>query len=155
MNYQYNTTEKFIRKCPEKPISCVKLREQYKSITAELGCSCVFKQRKNCYPSPVLHALVQTQEDTTNVTIPTSRNLTEERKQELSEELSILKRVGTIVGKIVDLKKHGRRLEQNVRKLERELEGIFDSEKIESLELDIGLLVRVKSQAGYEWRIEI
>ena len=29
LNYQYNITEKFIRKCPEKPISCLKLRDQY------------------------------------------------------------------------------------------------------------------------------
>lgn len=29
LNYQYDTTEKFILKIPEKPISCAKLREQY------------------------------------------------------------------------------------------------------------------------------
>ena len=39
LNYQYDTTEKFILKIPEKPISCAKLREQYKLITAEYGCS--------------------------------------------------------------------------------------------------------------------
>lgn len=57
LNYQYDTTEKFILKIPEKPISCAKLREQYKLITAEYGCSCNFKRTKNCYPSPVLHAI--------------------------------------------------------------------------------------------------
>lgn len=155
MNYQYEVTEKFIRKVPEKPISCVKLREQYKSVTAELGCSCLFKQRKNCYPSPVLHALAQSREDAADVTIPTSRTLSEEKKQELTEELSIHKRAAVLVGKIVELKKQARRLDQNVRKLERELETLFDAEKIESLELDIGILVRVKRDGGYEWRIEI
>ena len=155
MNYQYEVTEKFIRKCPEKPISCVKLREQYKAVTAEFGCSCVFKQRKNCYPSPVLHALVQSQEDSANVTIPISRTLTEEKKQEISEELSIHKRASAAVAKIVEYKKQIRHLDQNVRKMERELEAIFDSEKIESLELDIGILVPVKKEGGYDWRIEI
>lgn len=30
LNYQYNITQKFILKLPAKPVSCVKLREQYK-----------------------------------------------------------------------------------------------------------------------------
>lgn len=30
LNYQYAVTQKFIAKIPEKPVSCVKLREQYK-----------------------------------------------------------------------------------------------------------------------------
>ncbi|KIR01318.1 putative helicase [Lachnospiraceae bacterium TWA4] len=57
LNYQFDTTEKFIRKLPEKPISCTKLREQYRQVTAEFGCSCAFYRIKNCYPSPVLHAI--------------------------------------------------------------------------------------------------
>ena len=32
LNYQYHMTEKFIRKIPEKPVSCVKLRDQYKLV---------------------------------------------------------------------------------------------------------------------------
>lgn len=46
LNYQHNTTEKFILKIPDKPISCLKLREQYKLITAEYGCNCNFKRTK-------------------------------------------------------------------------------------------------------------
>ncbi len=57
LNYKYNTTEKFIQRIPEKPVSCVRLRSQYKQITAEYGCSCTFKRSKNCYSSPVLHAI--------------------------------------------------------------------------------------------------
>ena len=43
LNYSYQVTQKFVLKCPEKPISCLKLREQYKQISAEIGCSCGFK----------------------------------------------------------------------------------------------------------------
>ena len=57
LNYQYQITDRFIQKLPEKPISCLKLREQYKQVTAEYGCSCNFQRTKNCYPSPVLHAI--------------------------------------------------------------------------------------------------
>ena len=45
----------------------MKLREQYKLITAEYGCSCNFKRTKNCYPSPVLHAIKNSGEDQTAV----------------------------------------------------------------------------------------
>ena len=38
LNYQYHVTDKFIQKLPAKPVSCLKLREQYKQITAEYGC---------------------------------------------------------------------------------------------------------------------
>ena len=34
INYQYAVTQKFVGKLLSKPISCIKLREQYKSITA-------------------------------------------------------------------------------------------------------------------------
>ena len=34
LNYSYQVTQKFILKCPEKPVSCLKLREQYKQISA-------------------------------------------------------------------------------------------------------------------------
>ena len=57
LNYQYHVTQKFISRCPEKPVSCIKLRDQYKRITAEYGCSCNFRKIKNCYPSPVIHAI--------------------------------------------------------------------------------------------------
>mgnify|MGYP006074156915 FL=1 len=63
LNYQYSITQKFITKLPEKPVSCVKLREQYKLITAEYGCNCNFKRTKNCYPSPVLHAIKDSGEE--------------------------------------------------------------------------------------------
>ena len=57
LNYQYSVTEKFISKIPAKPISCLKLRDQYQKVTAEYGCNCNFDRMKNCYPSPVLHAI--------------------------------------------------------------------------------------------------
>ena len=68
LNYQYFTTDKFIKKLLSRPISCVKLREQYKSVTAEYGCNCMFKRTKNCYPSPVLHAIKKNSEESSEPT---------------------------------------------------------------------------------------
>ena len=37
--YDVRGIQKYIKRLPEKPVSCVKLREQYKQITAETGCN--------------------------------------------------------------------------------------------------------------------
>jgi hypothetical protein len=60
-----------------------------------------------------------------------------------------------LASRILELKKQRRGIDSSVRKIEKELERLFDEEKIESLELEIGLLVRRKKEAGYEWLIEI
>lgn len=91
MNYQFDITQRFIDKLPEKPISCVKLREQYKLITAEYGCSCNFKRTKNCYPSPVLHAIKNSGEDQTEITVPVSRTVSRTREEKIYEEINIHK----------------------------------------------------------------
>ena len=155
INYKYNVTEKFIRKCPEKPISCMKLRDQYKSVTAEIGCSCVFRRNDKCYPSPVLHAISSSNDQSTDVTLPTSRTLSAEKSKHVADEMNIHKRAQMLASRILELKKQRRGIDSSVRKIEKELERLFDEEKIDSLELEIGLLVRRKKEAGYEWLIEI
>lgn len=155
LNYQYQVTQKFIHKVPDKPISCVKLRDQYKSITAEYGCSCNFKRSKNCYPSPVLHAISLSVESSNEITIPTSRTLTKENEIKVMAELNIHKKAEELAGKILDLKKQRRRLDSNIRKIENDLSKIYDAENIDCLEIEMGLLVRRKKDDGYEWVIEI
>ena len=155
LNYQYNVTEKFIRKMPDKPISCVKLRDQYKQITAEYGCSCSFTKAKNCYPSPVLHAVSDAKEVQADINLPISKSVTKDKKLELIEEINIHKKVQDLAVKILDLKKQKRKLDNSVGKVEKELERIYDNAKIDSLEIEMGLLVRREKAGGYEWLIEI
>ena len=105
LNYQYNTTQKFIMKLPGKPVSCVKLREQYKLITAEYGCSCNFKRTKNCYPSPVLHAIKNSDNEQSEITVPMSRTLSKAKEEKVYEEINIHKQTEKLALKIVELKK--------------------------------------------------
>lgn len=155
LNYQYNTTQKFILKLPEKPVSCVKLREQYKLITAEYGCSCNFRQTKNCYPSPVLHALKNSGEDQTEITVPMSRTVSRAKEEKVYEELNIHKQTEKLAQKIVELKRQKRGLDKSIRKTESELQKIFDNAGIDCLEIEMGLLVRRKKGDAYEWLIEL
>lgn len=155
LNYQYDTTEKFILKIPEKPISCAKLRKQYKLITAEYGCSCNFKRTKNCYPSPVLHAIKNSGEEESGITVPISRTISKAKEEKVYEELNIHKQTEKLAQRIIELKKQKRGLDRSIRKTEEELQKIFDNAGIDCLEIAMGLLVRRKKGEEYEWLIEL
>lgn len=155
LNYQYNVTDRFINKCPEKPISCVKLREQYKKITAEYGCSCTFKRTKNCYPSPVMHAISRSNDLQDDITLPVSRSMTQEKKKKVIDEINIHKKALELARKIQDYKRQKRSLDNNIRKIEKELSVIFDDAQTDCLEIELGMLVRRKKSDGYEWLIEL
>ena len=57
--------------------------------------------------------------------------------------------------RILELRKQKRSIEKSVRKVEKELEKVYDSVQAEALEIEMGLLVRRKTEEGYEWVIEI
>lgn len=155
LNYQYNTTERFIQRIPAKPISCIKLREQYKQITAEYGCSCTFKRSKNCYPSPVLHAIALANNVNTEVTLPTSRTMTKEKEQKVLDEINIHKKAQELASRILEMKKQKRGIDAAILKVEKELEKLYDNAKVDCLEVEMGMLVRRRTEHGYEWLIEI
>lgn len=156
LNYQYAVTQKFINKLLGKPVSCVKLREQYKLITAEYGCSCNFKRTKDCYPSPVLHAIQNIDDEKSMITAPVSRSIAKSKEQEVYEEINIHKQAEKLAQRIVEMKKQKRGLDKSIRKIETELQKIFDNSRIDCLEISMGLLVRRKKEDnGYEWLIEL
>lgn len=156
LNYQYSITQKFISKIPAKPVSCIKLREQYKMITAEYGCNCNLRRTKNCYPSPVLHAIKNADSEQGEVTIPTSRTITKEKERVVYDEINIHKKANAIATKILEYKKQKREIDKNIERLEDDLQNIFENAGIDCLEIEIGMLVRRKKENGeYEWIIEI
>lgn len=155
LNYQYSTTDKFINKLPERPISCIKLREQYSQITAAIGCNCKFHRTKNCYPSPVLHAVKDKGETFTDVTLPLSRNVSANKEKQVFEEINVHKKVQELADKLVTVKKQRRALDKNILKIEGELADIFNREKIDCMEIEAGLLVRRMRDGHYEWVIEL
>lgn len=156
LNYQYSITQKFILRIPAKPVSCIKLREQYKMITAEYGCNCNFRRTKNCYPSPVLHAIKNADSEQGEVTMPTSRTITKEKEKIVYDEINIHKKANAIAAKILEYKKQKRGIDKNIEKLEDDLQCLFENAGIDCLEIEIGMLVRRKKDNGEnEWIIEI
>jgi len=55
LNYSFRITEKWIRRPKNLPVSCPKIRQWQSHITAAVGCFCKFPDKKDTYPSPVLH----------------------------------------------------------------------------------------------------
>lgn len=154
LNYSYQVTQKFILKCPEKPVSCLKLREQYKQISAEIGCSCGFKRTKNCYPSPVLHALKNAEENE-QITMPVSRVISTDKQKIMKTEINAVSRAQEIAEKMMELRKQKRSLDRSLVKCEQELAEIFNDSNTDSMEIKMGLLTRRKAGTKTEWIIEL
>ena len=45
--------------------------------------------QKNCYPSTVLHAIKKNYEESSDITLPVSRHVSEEKKQAVYQELTV------------------------------------------------------------------
>ena len=155
LNYRFAVTERFIQKLPAKPISCIKIREQYKQITAEIGCNCRFKRTKNCYPSPVLHAVKDNEEIQQDITLPLSRDISQTKEKQIYEEINVHRKAQELAGKLLEFKKQRRGIDKNVRKLEDELTEIFNNASVDCMEIDMGLLSRRRKGERYEWVIEL
>ena len=69
--------------------------------------------------------------------------------------MNIYKKAQMAAVKIIEQKKQKRHLEKTIEKMERELDRIFDDAKIESLDMEMGVLVRRRSEKGSEWVIEL
>ena len=103
----------------------------------------------------MLHAITSVNEVKQDITIPTSRTLSKKKEKEVVDEINVHAKAQELAKKILDYKKQRRSLDRSVRKIEKELEVIFDQAGSDTLEIEMGLLTRRKKGDGYEWLIEI
>lgn len=104
---------------------------------------------------PVIHALRNGEEESRDVTIPTSRTISTTKRDSVYEELNIHTKVQGLAEKIVELKKQKRGIDKSIKKVEKDLCMLFDNAGINCMEVDMGMLVRRKNNGEYEWVIEI
>ena len=82
--------------------------------------------------------------------------MTKIKKQEVADKLNIHKNTQRILSEIVDLKKQKRKIDNLIKKQEKELEKTFDEAGIDRLEIEMGMLVRIRLRnRAYVWKIEI
>lgn len=155
LNYQYSITEKYIKRLPEKPISCIKLRDQYKQVTAEIGCNCNFRRTPNCYPSPVLHVIKDANNVPDGITIPASRKISQREEKQLPQTLNLHKQAEEMVHKMMELRKQERGIRHAIEKQEKGLNQILDDMGTDYIELDMGILKWSRSANGWEWSVEL
>ncbi len=88
-------------------------------------------------------------------TLPASRTLTKEKEDIVKAELNLRSKTQEIATKLIEVRKQRRGLDKTAARYEKELADIFDSQGIESMEIEIGLLVRRKGEKGTEWFVEL
>jgi group II intron reverse transcriptase/maturase len=154
-NYNRQTTEKFIRRSYNKPISCVRIREHFPSLTAQLTCNCHFPIRKGMYPSPVLHSC-QFETDAESTFIKSKNPQSEKQERQSTNEETVRNvNVNELVQKMIQLRKHKRGISEKLKKIEVQLEKIFEEMKIDRIEIDQGYLIRKQTDNEVRWVIEL
>jgi len=150
LNYDYEFTEKQIRKVKSYPISCARIREKHESIAFERGCDCHLKLPPKGYPSPILHAFNQPK------TWPLNRLPGEEKSAPASWEKGISR--DEINGKLrryIELKRQLTGVEKSISRVEEEMTAYFDQLATDNVETDYGILARRKSGDKFEWIIKL
>ncbi|MHC1599382.1 MAG: CRISPR-associated primase-polymerase type A1 [Candidatus Methanospirareceae archaeon] len=148
INYDYNFTEKKIRKLKPCPISCARIREKHEDIAMELGCNCHLKIPPKGYPSPVLHAFKQGQKGWIAQSYEENTR-TQENKTTPGDINAKLKRY-------IELRRHLAGIERSIRRTEEEMASYFDKTGTESISTEYGVLER-RRKAGNkcEWIIRL
>jgi hypothetical protein len=150
LNYDYEFTEKQIRKMKSYPISCARIREKHEDVALDLGCDCTFKLPRKGYPSPILHAFNQPK------TWPLNRLPGEEKSAPASWEKGISR--DEINGKLrryIELKRQLTGVEKSISRVEEEMTAYFDQLRTDNVETDYGILVRRKSGDKFDWIIRL
>lgn len=118
LNYNYDFTERQIRKIKESPISCARIREIHENILLSTGCPCRIKPPPKGYSSPVLYAYrkgFNPQEKIKDREPGMDRtSLAPTPSSEPSKEQSI----NTVLKRYIELRKQQRGVERNLKECE-------------------------------------
>jgi retron-type reverse transcriptase/TPR repeat protein len=180
-NYNHRVTQKWLDRVKGYPISCPKIRERHSDVTPVVGCCCQFPNRKNSYPSPVLHA------DPELVVKIKARVAESEEREVTSDQFSVsshqspvsvkkppaTSRIETEISARQDnqqratgdqtalfqdylkLKKDQREANQKVAKIEQQLQALCEQQKSEQFATAMGTFKRIKAGGEYRWVMEI
>lgn len=153
INYDFDYTEKQIKKMKPYPISCYRIREKHEEFALDLGCNCSLKFPSGGYPSPVLHAFKRQNKWLFQPISGVNGNSKKEEKEGNKASMD------GISGKLktyIDLKKQLGRVEKSIRRIEDEMSSYFDKEKTDSIATEYGLLERKRKEGNkIEWMIKL
>jgi hypothetical protein len=146
LNYNRQTTERFISRVMPKPISCPRLRENFPELTSAFGCDCRFRLPSKAYPSPVLHALGISGHKVQLLAI-------QENANGISQEDRL--KVEGLVKRLSELHKQGRGIQKAIGNVENTLSVVFKDKEINEMEISIGTLVCLQQDGKVRWVINL
>lgn len=137
MDYNKKTTDYFIGKLPERPIGCIKLKEELRYLGSD-SCNCRFKVPKGCYFSPVLHAIsIDTfGNGDRNITLPISQ---ESKKDRIVEFFSINQRLEEKIAEVMEIKNKIKELENQKEGCKAEIKRIINNTDKKNMSVPMGM----------------
>ena len=150
VNYNQNTTERYLAKIMSKPISCGRIREDMMHITPFLRCDCRFRKSLGFYPAPLLYAQPNffkkdnfRNEPTYNTEKPASKT------SPLEGEVEVL------IEKIKNFRLQQKGIERSRKRCEARLNDIFDQLKTDNIETKLGNVTRENENGTVTWSIKL
>lgn len=183
-NYNFRITQKFINRKKGFPVSCPKVRQWHSHITPVIGCCCQFPNRKNSYPSPVLHAdpdliarlKAGAKKETTGSTLDQPKIVRQQDQRPANKEPQApapetpgpertgkserlagtdIVDIDRFVHDFLEAKKAHRRTAQRLAELEDKLNAFSKKTGKAVFETDFGTVRQIESGGKLKWIIEI
>lgn len=177
-NYSYRITQKFIERKKGFPVSCPKIRQWHSDITPVVGCCCQFPEKKNSYPTPLLHMdpefIVKLRSKNKNSndkqSAPIQKSPTPQPQRipqpaaaaiatvSPAPALASVKGITNLnqfVQDLLELKKQHRSLNQKLTEMEHQLNQHSAKMNISAFETDFGTIRQVSSDGKLKWIIEM
>lgn len=149
INYDYDYTEKKIRKIKPYPISCARIKEKHEDIALRVGCNCRLKIPYKGYPSPVLHAFKQGKKSWIPQSSDTKKIIAQQNETTSDNLNEALKGY-------IELKKHLSGIEKSINRIEEDMSSYFDRQGTDELYTQYGMLTRKRKPGDkYEWVIKL
>lgn len=149
INYDYEYTERQIRRKKSFPISCGRIKEKHESIALEVGCDCNLRLPRGGYPSPILHAL-----QGKNAWPVSDRSLSLNTSAgpgnpESGNNITLCLR------RYIELKRQLVGVEKSLSRIETEMSGIMTQMGKNCVETEFGMLERREHGLNTEWIIKL
>jgi len=134
INYDYEKTERQIRKAKPFPISCARIREKHEDIALQVGCNCKFKLPPRGYPSPILHAF----RDGSSWPVPS--NVLPSASIAAGHDIKHSSDIHELAARYVELKRQLAGMEKSLCRVEQEIAANLKQTGANSIETEFGLL---------------
>jgi hypothetical protein len=150
INYDYDFTEKKIKKMKPYPISCPRIREKHEDFALDLGCNCNFKIPPKVYPSPVLHAFKRRNAWLFQPLSSSEGSTEAQNNKVIPEGISVKLKT------YIELRNQLGGVEKSIQRIEEEMSSYFDKKGTDSIATEYGVLER-RRKAGnkFEWVIKL